>query len=286
MRRTLVWIAMIGALGVLAIRVWPSPPEKEYATVVEAHAGPPPAAMIPIAGDVDEEKCAGPALRELVKHPRWSFAIEEREWDDVVDDNPDELVARVTIDAQKATWTDGDLPQTIDLEASERGELLAALQRSCVRTNEGNGYTGYYVTIAYGPGAPVLRLPSESRAALDAIAVLDKVRARYVAQRLPSARIMTLKLVGPERGVTVYPDGRVVDQGGWELEPLAALEQVDVLDWALALPDTTKAPLAMRGTIELAGSKKPIAIERGGIARYPSAWRNPILTMLMQWERM
>ena len=275
---------MVSALGVLAIRVWPAAPPKEHARVVQASADPAPA-LIPLAGDLGAENCAAPALLEIVKHPRWSLTLEEREWDDVVDDNPDELIARVTIDAQKATWFDGDLPQTIELDITERGELLAALQRSCVRTTEGNGYSGYYVTIAYGPGAPAIRLPSESRAAKDAIAVLDKVRARYVAHRLPAARIMTLKLVGPERGVTVHPDGRVVDQGGWELEPLAALEQVDVLDWTLALPDTTKAPLAMRGTIELAGSKKPIAIERGGIQRFPSAWRNPILTMIMQWER-
>jgi hypothetical protein len=283
MRRTLVWIAMIGALGVLAIRVWPAAPPKEYARVVEtAEAAP---ALIPLAGDLGAEACAAPAMLAIAKHARWSLTLEQREWDDVVDDNPDELVARATIDAQKATWTDGDLPQTLELEITERGELLAALQRSCTRTNEGNGYSGYYVTIAYGPGAPAIRLPSESRAALDVIAVLDKVRARYVAQRLATARIMTLKLVGPERGVTVHPDGRVVDQAGWELEPLAALEQVDVLDWALALPETTKAPLAMRGTIELAGSKKPIAIERGGLQRYPSAWRNPILVMVMRWER-
>ena len=286
MRRALVWIAMIGALGVLAIRVWPRPEERAPVKRVALAAEDAPPGLVTLAGDVGADPCAGPALREIVKHARWSLTIEEREWDDVVDDNPDELVARVTLDAQKATWTDGDLPQTLELEAGERGELLAALQRSCVRTAEGNGYSGYYVTIAYGPGSPAIRLPSESRAALDAIAVLDRVRARYVAQRLPSARIMTLKLVGPERGVTVYPDGRVVDQGGWELEPLAALEQVDVLDWALGLPDTTTAPLAMRGTIDLAGSKKRIAIERGGIQRYASAWRNPILTMVMQWERL
>jgi hypothetical protein len=283
MRRTLVWIAMLGALGVLAIRLWPAAPEPQYAKVVEAEA---PAQLIPLAGEVGADPCAGPALREIVKHAAWSLTLEEREWDDVVDDNPDELIASVKLDAQNATWSDGDLPQTMELEAGERGELLAALQRSCERTSNGNGYSGYYLTIAYGAGAAAITLPSESRAAIDAIAVLDRVRARYVAHRLPSARIMTLRLVGPERGVTVYPDGRVVDQAGWELEPLAALEQVDVLDWALALPDRTKAPLAVRGTIELAGSKKPIAIERGGIERFPSAWRNPILTMLMQWERM
>lgn len=262
MRRTLVWIALVGALGVLAIRVWPEPPERQHAKVVVAEA---------------PEACAGPAMREIIKHARWSLTLEQRE--------RDELLARVTLDARRATWTDGDLPQTIELEIGERGELLAALQRSCVRTGEGKGYTGQYVTIGYGAGQPAIRLPGASRAALDANAVLDKVRARYVAHRLPSARIMTLKLVGPERGVTVHPDGRVVDQAGGELEPLAALEQVDVLDWALALPDTTKAPLALRGTVELAGSKKPIAIERGGLARYPSAWRNPILTLIMQWER-
>ena len=283
MRRTLVWIAMLSALGVLAIRLWPEAPEPEYARVVEAEV---PGPMIQIAGEVGDEPCAGPALREIVKHANWSLTIEEREWDDVVDDNPDELVAKVVVSEYKATWTDGDLPQTLELETAERSELLAAMQRSCARAGEGNGVSGYYVTIAYGAGKPAIQLPSESRAALDAIGVLDRVRARYVANRLPSARIMTLKLVGPERGVTVYPDGRVVDQGGWELEPLAALEQVDVLDWALALPDRTKAPLTVHGTIELAGSKKPITIERGVGERYPSAWRNPILTMLMQWERM
>lgn len=282
MRRTLVWIAMLSSLGILAIRVWPEAPEPRFATAVVAE--PPAAPTIALAGDVGTDPCAGPALRAIVKHPHWSLTVEEREWDDVVDDNPDELLATVTIDEHKATWVDGDLPQTLELEPAERSELLDAMKRTCERTGEGNGFSGYYVTVAYGPGAPAIRLPSESRAALDTIAVLDRVRARYVAQRLPSARIMTLTLLGPDGSVTVYPDGRVVDRGGWDLGPLAALEQVDVLDWALALPDPTAAPLVMRGTIELAGSKKKIAIERGGIARY-AAWRNPILTMVMQWER-
>ena len=292
MRRTVVWIAMLGALGVLALRIWPAPAEPQSATVVAA-----PPRVVHLAGtsdSLDEDTCAGPALREITKHPNWKLTLQEREWDDVVDDNPDELIATITVDARNASWTDGDLPQSIELTREERAQLLEAAERSCVRTGPGNGYTGYYVTISYGPVAhAAIELPSMSRAALDAISVFDGVRARYVANRLPSAQVMKLTLTGPRHydeawkrhTVTVHSDGRVLDEDGQALEPLAALDLVDVLDWALQLPATGRGRNTLTGTLEIAGSKKPVAFELETLRKYPSAWRSPFLTLLDQWWR-
>lgn len=292
MRRTFVWIAVIGALGVLAIRVWPRAEDAPAADVVIAEAAP---RVIHLAGDsIDEASCAGPALRELRAHPHWQFTFQEREWDDVVDDNPDETLATVRIDADSGVWTDGDLPQSLELEPAERADLLAAAERSCARTEErGNGFSGYYITISYGPVAhDAITLPSESRAALDVIAVLDHVRARYVAARLSAAQAMMLTLTGPRRtgehrweryAITVHPDGRVTDPDGEVSEPLAAIDLVDTLDWALQLPERASGAHPLTGTLEIAGTRKKIGVQLAAVDAMPSMWRSPLLSLLHLW---
>jgi hypothetical protein len=297
MRRTVVWIAMIGALGVLALRLWPAPDGRRHATVITPPAQAAPPRVVQLAGTwdtIDEQTCAGPALREITKHPNWKLTLQEREWDDVADDNPDELIATVTIDAQTASWADGDLPQSIELTREERAQLLEAAERSCARIRPGNGHNGYYVTLSYGPVEhEAIELPSDSRAAIDAIAVFDRVRARYVANRLSSAQVMKLTLTGPRRidaawkrhTVTVHSDGRVTDEDGQALEPLAALDLVDVLDWSLQLPTSARGKNTLTGTLEIAGSKKPVALQLESIQKLPSAWRSPFLTLLNQWWR-
>jgi hypothetical protein len=291
MHRKAVWIAMLGALGVLALRIWPAPEEPAPAAVIVEAVH-----VVPLAGGVDivgEDACAAPAIAELVKHPHWQLVLHEREWDDVVDDNPDETLASVRIDEAHATWTDGDLPQSIELLPAERARLLAAAQRSCTRIREGNGYTGYYIAIAYGPGAAAIELPSDSRAAIDAIEVFDQIRARYVATRLSTARVMKLTLAGPRHydiawkrhTVVVRADGTVTDEDGQALEPLAALDLVDVLDWALQLPSTARGPNTLTGTLEIAGSKKAVGVELDSIQKMPSSWRSPFLQLLVQWWR-
>jgi hypothetical protein len=291
MRRTLVWIAMLGALGVLAIRVWPRYEEPPSVRMEE-----PPARIVPLAGTqdvLDEASCAAPMFREMLAHRPWSFTFREREWDDVVDDNPDELIARVELDVHGGTWIDGDLPeQTIALEPAEQGELLGAATESCERVGPGNGYSGYYVEIALGTGdvAAAITLPSESRAARDVIAVLDRVRGRYVSARQAAARAMTLTLAGRRRNdgwerwqIQIRPDGHVVGPDGDVTEPLAAIEQVDVLDWALRLPDRVKSKDRLTGTLEIAGSRRTVAVDLDAIGAMPSAWRNALFTYFMSW---
>jgi hypothetical protein len=294
MRRTLVWIAMLGALGVLTLRLWPRYEEAPGVRLEE-----PPARIVPLAGTadlLDEATCAAPMFREMLAHRGWKFTLREREWDDVVDDNPDELIARVELDAHGGTWTDGDLPeQTIALEPAEQAELLAAAARSCARTNPGNGYTGYYIEIGLGGGdaGAAIKLPSESRAALDVIAVLDHARGRYVLARQAAARAMTLTLAGRRRNdgwerwhVTIRPDGHVVDADGDVVEPLAALEQVDVLDWALQLPAKVTTKNRLIGTLEIAGTRRSVAVDLDAIHDMPSAWRNGLFTYFMTWAAM
>lgn len=293
-RRTLVWIAMIGALGVLAIRVWPAPEADPARTLAVEEA---PGEIIQLASrwDVlDEVGCAGPALRELRRHPHWQFTLQERVWDDVVDDSPDETLATLRISADAATWTDGDLPQSLELDAKERAEVLAAAERSCVEGEPGpdDGYSGHYVTISYGPMVHnAIELPSRSRAAKDVLAVLDHVRSRYVEARLAAAHAMTLTLTGPRRRddtwtrytLTVRGDGRVLDHEGEALQPLASIDLVDVLDWALQLPDHATGPYALTGTLEIAGTKKRVGFQMAALADNPSAWRSQFLELLRQW---
>ena len=295
MRRTLVWIAMLSAIAVLAIRVWPRYEEPPGARTEPA----PRTRFIPLAGTaelIDPADCAAPMFREMLAHPGWKFTFREREWDDVVDDNPDEVIARVELDAHGGTWIDGDLPQqTIALEPAEQGEIIGAAMGSCERVGPGNGYSGYYIEIAFGVGdvGAAITLPSDSRAARDVIAVLDHVRGHYVSARQAAARVMTLTLAGRRHNdgwerwqVQVRPDGHVVGTDGDVIEPLAAIEQVDVLDWALQLPAQVKTKDRLTGTLEIAGSRRAVAVDLDAIGAMPSAWRNALFSYFMSWASM
>ena len=271
MRRTLVWIAMLSAIAVLAIRVWPRYEEPPGARTEPA----PRTRFIPLAGTaelIDPADCAAPMFREMLAHPGWKFTFREREWDDVVDDNPDEVIARV-----------------------EQGEIIGAAMGSCERVGPGNGYSGYYIEIAFGVGdvGAAITLPSDSRAARDVIAVLDHVRGHYVSARQAAARVMTLTLAGRRHNdgwerwqVQVRPDGHVVGTDGDVIEPLAAIEQVDVLDWALQLPAQVKTKDRLTGTLEIAGSRRAVAVDLDAIGAMPSAWRNALFSYFMSWASM
>lgn len=286
---------MLGALGVLALRLWPAPEDPIALPVTEAFA---PQPVVHLAGDFpDDILCAAPAIQAIQKHPHWELTLQDRTWDDVADGTPDETLSTVRITADRAVWTDGDLPQTLDLTVAERADLLAAAQRSCVQAefdpNE-NGYSGHYITISYGPvPTNALRLPGRSPALTDVLAVLDRIRARYVQSRLATARVMTVTLAGPRHDgerwrryfLTVHPDGRVTDAEGDALEPLAAVDLVDVLDWASHLPEKVTAPRPLVGTLEIAGSKKQIALDLVELQTNPSVWRSPFLGALSRWGR-
>jgi hypothetical protein len=267
---------MLGALGVLALRLWPAPEAPRTVPVVEAAI---PQPVVHLAGDFpDDILCAAPAIQAIQRHPHWELTLQDRVWDDVVDDTPDETLSTVRITADHAVWSDGDLPQTLDLTVAERADLLAAAQRSCVQAEfdpRENGYSGHYITISYGAvPTNALELPGRSPALTD-------------------ARVMTVTLAGPRHDgerwrryfLTVHPDGRVTDAEGDVFEPLAAVDLVDVLDWALQLPEKVAAPRPIIGTIEIAGSKKPIAVDLVELQTNPSAWRSPFLEALSRWGR-
>lgn len=295
-RKTLVWLGLIGALGVLAVRLWPSAEAPQApGRVVEAAT---PARVIAFAGDIrDEVACAAPAIQAIQRHPNWELVLAEREWDDVVDDNPDETYASVRITAGHAVWSDGRLPQTLELLPGERAELLDAAQRSCVRAEfdpEADGYGGRYITLSYGAAqTEALRIPGRSPAVDGMRAVLDKLRARYVQSRLPIARVMTVTFAGRRNlgegwhpyFLTVHSDGRISDSEGDSREPLAAVDLVDLLDWAMQLPAKVSVARALTGTIEIAGSKKRIAVDPLLLHQEPWVWRNPYTDALGNWGR-
>jgi hypothetical protein len=296
MRRTLVLIAMLGALGVLVLRSWPAAHEPEAKAVIAEAPGP----VIHLAGTrdtLDEQSCAGPAIRELRRHPHWMLTLQERVWDDVVDDTPDETLATARISEIEATWIDGDLPQTLALDAQERSDLLAALDQSCAQPEPGpgDGYSGHYITISYGrvPNTAI-KLPSKSRAAVDVLAVLDHVRVRYVQARLDVAHTMTLTLTGPRRDdnrwrpytLMVRADGHIVEPDGAWAEPLAATDLVDVLDWAEHLPAGARGPRPLTGTLQIAGSVRTVAFQLDDLQGDPSVFRSPWLNLLMRWWRI
>ncbi|HEX3759432.1 MAG TPA: hypothetical protein VHW23_12035 [Kofleriaceae bacterium] len=296
MHRSLVVLLILEAI-VLLVLLWPSPPAPE--------PEPAPPTLIGIAGGaLDEDACAGPALRELTRHPNWAFTFAEREATDVVTSDPDEILQTVMLDAHAGTWRDGDLPQSLELDPAERGELLAAAERSCLQIRKGDGYTAHYVTVSYGTVPEVggrhdgrvdryeLGLAPGSRAAIDVIAVMDRVRARYVAARIATADAMTLTLRGPRRtdtntwtpyAITIRPDGRVVDKHGdgcgERLEPAA---HVDLLDWAMQLPATASGPRPLTGSLEIAGTRRPVAVQLDAVM-HELGDMNGVRTVLWSW---
>lgn len=285
---------MLGALAVLALRLWPAPEGPATVPVVEATI---PQPVVHLAGEFpDDVLCAAPAIQAIQRHPNWELTFQDRVWDDVAGD-VDETLSTVRITAARAVWTDGDLPQTLELTATERFDLLAAAQRSCVQAEfdpTKDGYGGHYVTVSYGSvPTNALRIPGRSIALTDVLAVLDRIRARYVQGRLSTARVMKLHLAGPRHDgerwqryfLEVHPDGRVTDAEGDALDPLAAVDLVDVLDWALQLPARVTTPRPLVGTLEIAGSKKPIALDLVELQTNPSIWRSPFLDALARWGR-
>lgn len=296
MRKTLVVLGLLGALGVLAVRLWPAPAAPESATRASAAEAAPPARVIALSGEIrDEGACAKPALQEIQRHPNWEIVLADREWDDVVSDEPDEIYATVRITAASATWTAGALPQTLELLPEERAEILAAAERSCVQSEEDperNGFAGHYITLAYGArGSEALRLPGRSPAMLGVRGVMERIRARYVQSRLPIAQVMTVRFEGRRNlgegwrrhFVVVHPNGLVDDSEGNGQEPLPAVDLVDVLDWAMQLPAKSSEPRAITGTIEIAGSKKPIAVDPLELRTHFWAMRNEFLDRLVRW---
>lgn len=213
--------------------------------------------------------CFAPMLDELRRHPRWSIRIDDLAWDDVVDDEPDPRHASIVIDETSGTWRDGWLPQSLTLAEDERRAVLAAFALDCRVDPEQPrpGFGGHYIGVALGEdGAAVTRFRTNSFVALRLGALLDQIRARYVAGRAADLPGLSLELEGPrrtrdDRGRSIYEPYRLVlrdqDQAAY-----STLEQrVAMLDWALTLPTTLPAGnQTIRGTLRAYGTSRPIAI--------------------------
>jgi hypothetical protein len=214
--------------------------------------------------------CFAPMLDELRRHPRWSIRIDDLEWDDVVDDEPDPRHASIVLDAAAGTWRDGLLPQSLSLAEDERRAVLAAFALDCRVdwTQPRHGFVGRYIGVALGEyGAAVVRFPTNSPVAVRLGELLDQIRARYVAGRAADLQRFVLELEGPRRdrddqGRSIYVPYRL-DRRDRDLAAYYTLEdRVRLLDWALTLPVALPASNhVIRGTLRAYGISRPIAID-------------------------
>ncbi|HWO22638.1 MAG TPA: hypothetical protein VNO30_27955 [Kofleriaceae bacterium] len=215
--------------------------------------------------------CFAPMLDELRRHPRWSIRIDDLEWDDVVDDEPDPRRASIVLDAAAGTWRDGWLPQSLSLADDERRALWAAFALDCRVDPEQPrpGFVGRYFTVALGEdGTAVARFRTNSFVALRLGALFDQIRARYVAGRAADVHGLSLELAGVRRtgrddlGRSEYEPYRL-DLRDFDQATHNTLEdRVRLLDWAMTLPAALPAgKQVVRGTLRAHGTSRPIALD-------------------------
>jgi hypothetical protein len=280
---------LVVAFTVLLVAEWPvaSARTHEHATVT----------YVPITGYSREEgePCIGIAVRELMRHPNWSFRLDELIWTDVVSDDPDELRASITIDAAGGEWRDGKLAwQRVALTAAEHDAAIAALTAPCAyREQHNNGFSGHYIGVAFGTTAPIsAKVNSTSEASEAFVTLTNKVRDRYVASRLADANHMRIRLAGMrDRGegwqpFTVDLRDRELRVNGDSEGTLDDEDLVATLDWALLLPELgpVRQKTVLTGTLTVNGRTRPIAID----ARDPQviAWpRYRFFELLFRWAR-
>jgi hypothetical protein len=215
--------------------------------------------------------CFAPMLDELRRHPRWSIRIDDLEWDDVVDDEPDPRRASIVLDATTGTWRDGLLPQSLSLAEDERRAILAAFALDC-RVDPAQprpGYVGRYFGVALGEdGTAVARFRTSSFVAIRLGALFDQIRARHVAGRAGDLQGYSLELAGvrrtdrDDRGRSIYTPYRLElhDRDQAAHDTLEA--RVRLLDWAMTLPAALPAGKhVVRGTLRAHGTSRPIAID-------------------------
>ena len=214
--------------------------------------------------------CFAPMLDELRRHPRWSIRIDDLEWDDVVDGEPDPRRASIVLDAATGTWRDGRLPQSLTLAEDERRALLAAFALDC-RVDPAQphpGYGGRYIGVALGEHGPaVVRFPTSSFITVRFDALFDQIRARYVAGRAGDLRGFSLELAGKRRtdrddlGRSIWTPYRLTirerDLANDTLE-----DRVHLLDWAMTRPVALPASNhVISGTLRAYGTSRPIAVD-------------------------
>jgi hypothetical protein len=227
--------------------------------------------MVEIAAQNHGPGCFAPMVDELRRHPHWSIRIDERVWDDVVDDEPDERRASVVIDAETATWRDGVLPQNTTLTDSERRAMLAAFSLDC-RKDESlprNGFSGHYIGVSLGVDGPyATTFTTYSPIAVRFVELLDAIRARYLAGRVGDLQGFSLELAGTWRADRDERGRRFREPHRVEIRDrdLAAFNDVEdrirLLDWALTQPVSLPAgDYIARGTLRAYGRSRPIAVD-------------------------
>lgn len=235
--------------------------------------------------------CFAPMLDEIRRHPRWSIRIDDLEWDDVEDGEPDLRHASIVLDAAGGTWRDGWLPQSMSLTEADRRELLGAFALDC-RVDPAQprpGYVGRYIGVALGEdGTAVARFPTNSSVALRLGALFGQIRARYVVGRAADLQGFSLELAGVRRtgrdaqDRPIYEPYRfeVRDQGQAAHDTLEA--RVHLLDWATTLPVALPAgPQVVRGTLRAYGISRPVAIDLGASALYRG--HHSVFSELTMW---
>jgi hypothetical protein len=237
----------------------------------------PPTRYLALGGELVElaaeagPGCFAPMLDELRRHPRWSIRIDDLEWGDVVDGEPDPRLASIVLDAAGGTWRDGWLPQSLSLAEDERRAVLAAFALDC-RVDPAQpepGYVGRYIGVALGEdGAAVTRFRTNSFVALRLGELFGQIRARYFASRAADLNGFALELAGPrrtgrdDRGRSIYEPYHLDlrDPGPATHDNLE--DRVQLLDWAMTLPVALPAGnQVVRGTLRAYGTSRPIAID-------------------------
>jgi hypothetical protein len=236
--------------------------------------------LVDLAAANEGPGCFAPMLDELRGHPHWSIRIDDLEWDDVIDDEPDERHASLVIDAESATWRDDALPQVAALTAAERRDALAAFALDC-RVDESlprNGFGGHYIGVALGEDGPhATTFPSNSPVAVRLLELFGAIRARYVAARAEDLRGFSLELAGMWRGDRDEQGRIITEPHRIEFrEPDAPapedLEQhLRLLDWAMQQPTSQPAArLVARGTLRAYGTSRPIAVDLEHLGKWGS----------------
>jgi hypothetical protein len=271
---------------------------------IELPAPRPGPALMALGGDlVDPDFGAGvgcfvPMLDELRRHPRWSIRIDDLEWDDVVDGEPDPRRASIVLDAETGTWRDGWLPQSLTLAEDERRALLAAFALDC-RVDPAappHGFVGRYIGVALGEdGLVVAKFQTNSFVALRLEELFDRIRARYVAGRADDLRGFSLELAGTmrdgtdDRGRPVRKPHRVAISER-DLASFDTLEKrVRLLDWALTQPAVlTGGKHVVRGTLRAHGTSRPIAVDLYAYLAdemQRSVWSELAIWAAIEWPR-
>jgi hypothetical protein len=275
--RTAVLLLAIGATiaaSSVVVAKWPSLPRRTL---------PEPVPHVAMAGqpvEVPKPGCLAPVVAELRKRPSWVIRLDDRQWTDYTqgDDNPHH--ASIVLEESGASWKSAYLgTQTLPLDPADVRDVLAAFELSCERDESlpSSGDSSRYVEVAYGKiEKAAAQLPSSAPITVRLGEVFERLRARYVANRVGATKTFVLKLsglrhTGPRVGEWSKHSITMTAEG-WSDADL-----VDLVDWALAQPQSLpKGRMTATGTLTLEGVTRPIAVSLERSA--------PANRILYRWE--